>query len=773
MSSTLQPKLRRLRGACDICRRQKKRCDSANMPGNKCSSCIAFNSDCTHNFGKNNKEEKKRRTRVEGTTNFIDTTRALVDGILNASYHFPEERSRLIHVLHDLARYARHLERAPAEPVENQRPATRRSASLSSVQPEDEEVDELEEDDSEPGLIVDLKRLPEHLQRLTISTADKRYFGKNGSVLFNQRALETRLTNGKPQQRPEFWEFPPWQTRPEVPLIVQRFPPPDLLKALVDIYFTQINIFCFLLHRPTFESSLADGLHLRDHRFGSIVLAVCALACKNSPDPRVLLPGVSDEHSAGWEWFSQIRRPFSGPVLQSASLYELQLCCLYVLFQQSGTDIESCWLLCGIGILHAQDVGADRGVVSADMGVVEAELMKRACLWLYKFDAIVGACFGRQRVGSTSTNQAGLDPPVLCDDEYWPPAQRLAVTANPVASQPPGIPPKAAFWERYTTLVSLFASPPQTSCSQLAFLDARLDEWTRTIPQHLVWDPHKADDAFFDQSAVLHALYYHVQIMVHRPFLRPKARLISKARAMRSLSICVNAARSCAHIAEVKCRRGYMPNGTFMKAVLDSSVVLLLTIKGGADGGLSLDMHRELEGVYKCLHFLRLCERRWQNAGRFGDIIRQFIVSSGLPLPPPSPPPVDCWVGPMLPHTPSSAGLAPPFIGTGDDTLADLDALQLPLGSHFLGDMPIFSSAVVEASSLSLGDDNMASIGYMLADSEGPVNEPWSNALSASPPASEMFLHNGPGGIMNISDYITHWSPYFSAVGEVTQGRRV
>ncbi|KAK7019302.1 hypothetical protein R3P38DRAFT_1261971 [Favolaschia claudopus] len=43
-------KKRRLRGSCDICRRQKIKCDSAKMPGNRCSNCIAFNSDCTHNL---------------------------------------------------------------------------------------------------------------------------------------------------------------------------------------------------------------------------------------------------------------------------------------------------------------------------------------------------------------------------------------------------------------------------------------------------------------------------------------------------------------------------------------------------------------------------------------------------------------------------------------------------------------------------------------------------------------------------------------------------
>ncbi|KAK0488587.1 hypothetical protein IW261DRAFT_358517 [Armillaria novae-zelandiae] len=41
-------KQRRLQGACDICRSKKIRCDSAKMPGNKCSNCVAFGEECTH-----------------------------------------------------------------------------------------------------------------------------------------------------------------------------------------------------------------------------------------------------------------------------------------------------------------------------------------------------------------------------------------------------------------------------------------------------------------------------------------------------------------------------------------------------------------------------------------------------------------------------------------------------------------------------------------------------------------------------------------------------
>ena len=52
------------------------------------------------------------------------------------------------------------------------------------------------------------------------------------------------------------------------------FPPPDLLNTLISLYFAHMNDLLPLLHRPTFEQSVREGLHLRDEGFGSTVLLV-------------------------------------------------------------------------------------------------------------------------------------------------------------------------------------------------------------------------------------------------------------------------------------------------------------------------------------------------------------------------------------------------------------------------------------------------------------------------------------------------------------------
>ena len=107
------------------------------------------------------------------------------------------------------------------------------------------------------------------------------------------------------------------------------FPDPDLMKELVDLYFFHINTFTPVLHRPTFEASLDSGLHHRDPNFGGVVLLVCALASRFSHDRRVLVDGEENWHSAGWNWFTQVKMYSDACILKPTSpLYALQTICV-------------------------------------------------------------------------------------------------------------------------------------------------------------------------------------------------------------------------------------------------------------------------------------------------------------------------------------------------------------------------------------------------------------------------------------------------------------
>ena len=77
-----------------------------------------------------------------------------------------------------------------------------------------------------------------------------------------------------------------------------------------------MNLIFPLLHRPTFEQSLADNLHLRDARFAVVVLLVAAVGARFSSDPRVYAPGTKELNSVGCVWFRQVR-------IELRSLYTL------------------------------------------------------------------------------------------------------------------------------------------------------------------------------------------------------------------------------------------------------------------------------------------------------------------------------------------------------------------------------------------------------------------------------------------------------------------
>lgn len=71
------------------------------------------------------------------------------------------------------------------------------------------------------------------------------------------------------------------------------------------------------------------------------------------------------------------------------------------------------------------------------------------------------------------------------------------------------------------------------------------------------WNPKCENQLFLRQSAALHAVYYHLQTYIHRPFIpSPRNPLPG---IFPSLAICTNAARSCCHVLEVFAKSDLLP----------------------------------------------------------------------------------------------------------------------------------------------------------------------------------------------------------------------
>ncbi|KAF8125022.1 fungal-specific transcription factor domain-containing protein [Mycena galopus ATCC 62051] len=198
------------------------------------------------------------------------------------------------------------------------------------------------------------------------------------------------------QKRKEFWTPPSCVFPPLGDISPQyTFPDPDLLPVLVHKYFTEVNPFWPVLHRPTFERKVADKLHLRDHRFGSTLLMAAALGARYSDDPRVFLDDVKDHrrHSAGWKWHSQVRI-IPKYLIFKPVLHELQTVALSVLFLQAVAPTSLCWTQLGFGVRRAQDVGAHRSRSEAHP-TAENEQWKRVFWVLLCLEWITSTVTGR------------------------------------------------------------------------------------------------------------------------------------------------------------------------------------------------------------------------------------------------------------------------------------------------------------------------------------------------------------------------------------------
>ncbi|KAJ7268767.1 fungal-specific transcription factor domain-containing protein [Mycena haematopus] len=598
-------KKRRLQRSCDNCRKRKIRCDSANMPNGRCTSCISFNVDCTHSQpvkkrgpkNKNVEDLQQQLSVLEAKLRTVQPDNVAVSAALPST---------------SVIKYPLPPDASPAPP---------------SLPEEDLSHDELSE----------------RFRQFELGSLKYRFFGSSSGFMLMKNAISIKEEYlGRPLvphlRRAEFWNIRPWEEAPpnETPRYV--FPESDLMSSLITIYFTVLHPTFPLLHRPSFERSFAEGLHLTDFRFGGLVLAVFAVASRYSDDPRVFVPGANSTLSSGWIFFNQVQ-VIRKSLFDEPSIYEVQLYCLITLFTLGTSSPQASWLYLGLGIRFLQERGEHRRKREGHKFTAQDELWKRAFWCLLSLDRTVCSFLGRP--SAVHVEDYDVELPLEVDDEYWDhpdPEQRFR--------QPPDKPSLVTFFVCHirlceilgSTLRRLYASKKSrvlmglvgTDWEQRAVseLDSAMNEFLGGLPDHLRWDPNRTG-VFFDQSAVLHAMYYNLQITIHRPYIHQPSVL-----AFPSLAIITSAARSSIHVVDVwittlqRISLPYVQTGVFV-----SGVVLLLNLFGVKRAGLPIDVGRELAHVSTAMRILKFQESRWQSAGRLWELLQELQSWDGPPPP--------------------------------------------------------------------------------------------------------------------------------------------
>ncbi|CAK5270290.1 unnamed protein product [Mycena citricolor] len=452
------------------------------------------------------------------------------------------------------------------------------------------------------------------------------YFGPSSTFAFARNAMlvkEKLLGNAAQPESPSLmvlWNFHSWEHEAyfhHQPCYV--YPPPDLIDNLVKIYWTYIHPTFPMLHRPTFEAHVADGLYLSDDKFGALLLSVLALSAQYSSDPRVM-DNCHAEVTVGWNYIAQIQVDQSF----SATLFEVQSYALIVLFCVGSSASHSAW-----GYLVRVSLLAVRTGLTLPKGLGIRLLQQRGNHFQKRDPDNLNAEF-------ESWNRTfwffDVDLPLEVDDEYW----------DQGFTQPVEKPSLLSFLVHSVrlseilgdTLRRLYASKKakillgwksaEWEQQVVAELDSQINGWLASLPSFLRWDSQNPPEShsLFVQAAILNADYHHAQIMIHRPFIQK-----DNVLAAPSLSICVNAAHSMLNIADFWIKRKYMniPSLKLNTSVFIAATVLVLRMYGQRRAGQS---------IAKDLAYLdiasRLLEIGKHRQGRSQSILRLYQLLLSL-----------------------------------------------------------------------------------------------------------------------------------------------
>ncbi|PBK73110.1 hypothetical protein ARMSODRAFT_1015915 [Armillaria solidipes] len=480
------------------------------------------------------------------------------------------------------------------------------------------------DDDSEPDEA-------DRLSQMAVGGPDVKNFGKSSNISFTSTALKVKQELGIPSVRTsqppsnQLWANL-WYRKykdADVHLYDYTFPEPDLLDNLVELYFIHINRFWPLLHRPTFERSLAVALHRSDRAFAAIVLMVCANGARFSDDPRVRVDRDELPYRHGWKWFVQVHRV---SVLRTPNLYDLQKCVLSV-FYVEGFAAHCSWTMLGTAVRMAQDLGAHRKQRPGKLPIAEEELLKRAFWVLVCMDRIVSMALGRPC--AIQEEDIDADLPNDCDDEYW----------DSAFVQPSGVPSAMSFFSSFVKLDRIFArclrtiySPRRSTalCRSaekgskediVAELDSSVNEWMDSVPEHIRWEPRPENEIFYSQSVFLYCSYYHLRILIHRPFIPSPGK--SSSLSCPSLVISTNAARSIGYILDRQLQKlPDSPKHYCAMSIFSAAVILLLNCWSNPT---AKSESNDVKRIVQCVNTLQTFERQWPFAGRFCDAISHLV----------------------------------------------------------------------------------------------------------------------------------------------------
>ena len=503
------------------------------------------------------------------------------------------------------------------------------------------------------------------MHKLDIKDGSWRFHGKASShhliLAFNEmrEAVGGRdlLDGVNKEKRQEYWHVPEWEIvvahHGLNALDLSVWPESGLDQDLIDAYFKYTNFNLPLLNRLVFQKQFDAGLYKTSHDFAKVCLMVFANGSRFVDDERVYWPrdaAMTEEgkerlrtdsdgtlrYSAGWKYLRSILE-MGRSIMQGPNLFDFQSQVLICSFLYGTAVPHLTWIVSGLGLRAAQEIGIHVRSVLLHAHPTERALYSRAFWCLYHIDRTHSAGIGRSVALQDSDFDA--DYPIPVDDEYWD-------TGDPERDfqQPPGTLSKVAAFVHTlkldhvigATLRTIYAinklperqADPSAQRAIVVELDSALNSWADAVPDGLRWDPSRADQQLFEQSATLYVHYYYCQILVHRPFIPLKNN--TPSIGLPALAICANASRSICNITDTVLRRGrqlaMLPGRilsvNFMLPSWIAAIVLLICVYSGDQQ--QAERERTIGDIKKCLAAMREIELTWRQGGKLTDVLMEL-----------------------------------------------------------------------------------------------------------------------------------------------------
>ncbi|KAH7089357.1 fungal-specific transcription factor domain-containing protein [Auriculariales sp. MPI-PUGE-AT-0066] len=416
--------------------------------------------------------------------------------------------------------------------------------------------------------------------------------------------------------------------RPEDRRLDFVFPPPDRLASLIQAYFDTWNPLFPMFHRHLFEKQLINEQFVHDKQFGVAVLLICALA-ESGLSGDAEQTSQRDHRPLGWSLFLQAEPFLRMPTPAEPQLLDIQIFLLAAFYMAFVKGNFAAWTLFGTAIRLGYLANAHRrDKYRNGHPNLPDELWKRTFWSLVVNDRTAASIFGQPLMMKDETFD--LDLPLEVDDECWD----IETAGFPLQDRPVTDQGSLSFFVANVRLWLILGVSLRTLYSinrsrlLMGFvgsdweqritrnIDQMLDEWMKTVPTHLQWDPDTKDLNHFMRSSFLTAKYCAVRIHAHNPFVRTTARGLSQATQSSrntadltsSLTICTEAAVNCSQLMNTVMERH--PRALRLPGWAEpawlSGLVLLINLFGFKSSLDDADIRQFITYVEACLDALTI-----------------------------------------------------------------------------------------------------------------------------------------------------------------------